>query len=156
MARTRWALAVVVLTALVAAGFVINKRRSQPAGVSGSPAPAAALARGGELVASYRTEPPAYNRYRDASAAGELLSLLIHAPLVHVDRTTDTLEPWLAESWTQSSDGKAYTLKLRQGITFSDGAPFTSADVDLLVRGAVRSASQRGLCVGYIRQRESR
>ena len=80
-------------------------------------------------MASYRTEPAAYNRYRDSSAAGELVSLLTHAPLVHVDRATDTLEPWLAESWTQSSDGTAYTLKLRQGVTFSDGAPFTSADV---------------------------
>ena len=130
MARTRWALAVLVLTAAVAAGFVITKRRSQPsAGVSGSATPSATLARGGEIVASYRTEPPAYNRYSDQSAAGELLSLLINAPLVHVDRVTDTLEPWLAESWTQSSDGKAYTLKLRQGMTFSDGAPFTAADV---------------------------
>jgi peptide/nickel transport system substrate-binding protein len=130
VARTKWPIAVLVLTAVVvAAGFVISKSRSQPAAGSGSPATAATLARGGELVASYRTEPPAYNRYRDSSAAGELLSLLIHAPLVRVDRATDTLKPWLAESWTQSSDGKTYTLKLREGVTFSDGAPFTSADV---------------------------
>ena len=55
MARTRWALAVLVLTAAVAAGFVIAKRRSQPsAGISGSAPPSATLARGGELVALYR------------------------------------------------------------------------------------------------------
>ena len=129
MARAKWAIAVLVLIAAIAAGFLVSKRRSETAGVPATAATAPALARGGELVASYRTEPPAYNRYSDSSAAGELVSLLTHAPLVHVDRVTDTLEPWLAESWTPSSDGMTYTLKLRQGVTFSDGVPFTSADV---------------------------
>ena len=58
-----------------------------------------------------------------------MLALLTHAPLVHVNRSTDTLEPWLAESWTESPDHLTYTIKLRPGLTFSDGAPFTSADV---------------------------
>ena len=48
---------------------------------------------------------------------------------MRVDRRTQELEPWLAESWTASADGLTYTLKLRPGVTFSDGAPFTSADV---------------------------
>ena len=42
---------------------------------------------------------------------------------------TDTLEPWLAESWTESADHLSFTLKLRPGVVFSDGTPFTSADV---------------------------
>jgi peptide/nickel transport system substrate-binding protein len=58
-----------------------------------------------------------------------VLALLTHAALVHVNRVTDTLEPWLAESWNESPDHLTYTLKLRQGVVFSDGAPFTSADV---------------------------
>lgn len=86
-------------------------------------------ARGGELVASFRSPFPTYNRYVDPTAAGDLLAFLTQAPLVRVDRSTDRLEPWLAESWTESPDGLSYTLKLRQGITFSDGVPFTSADV---------------------------
>ena len=129
MTITRSAVAVVVLTAAIAAGLYVSKRRAQPAGVPATGTPSATLVRGGELVASYRTEPASYNRYVDNTAAGELVSLLTYAPLVHIDRVTDTLEPWLAESWTQSADGKAYTLKLRQGVTFSDGVPFTSADV---------------------------
>ena len=88
-----------------------------------------AIPRGGTLVASLRSEPTTYNRYVDQSAAGELISLLTQAPLVRVNRTTDTLEPWLAESWSESDDGRAYTLKLRDGVTFSDGSPFSSADV---------------------------
>src|SRR5688572_33362060 len=86
-------------------------------------------ARGGEMVASLRSEPPLYNRYVDRSAAAETLSLLTHARLARVNRVTDQLEPWLAESWTSAPDGLTYTIKLRRGVRFSDGTPFTSADV---------------------------
>ena len=57
------------------------------------------------------------------------MALLTQARLVRVNRATDALEPALAESWEASPDGRSQTLKLRQGVTFSDGAPFTSADV---------------------------
>ena len=91
------------------------------------PAPAVAV-RGGGLTASLRTPFTSYNRLVDPTAAGDLLALLTQAPLVHVNRATDTLEPWLAESWTESDDGLTYTLKLRPGVMFSDGVPFTSSD----------------------------
>ncbi len=38
-------------------------------------------------------------------------------------------QPQLAESWTISSDAKVYTFKLRSGVIWHDGKPFTSADV---------------------------
>ncbi|GGF58494.1 peptide ABC transporter substrate-binding protein [Azorhizobium oxalatiphilum] len=37
--------------------------------------------------------------------------------------------PQLATSWTKSQDGKVVTLKLREGVKWHDGQPFTSADV---------------------------
>lgn len=37
--------------------------------------------------------------------------------------------PDLAEEWTVSEDGTTYTFRLRTGVTFHDGAPFTAADV---------------------------
>ena len=35
----------------------------------------------------------------------------------------------VAESWTVSPDGLAYTFRLRPGIVFHDGSPLTSADI---------------------------
>ena len=37
--------------------------------------------------------------------------------------------PDLAESWTISPDGLTYTFKLRKGVTWQDGQPFTAKDV---------------------------
>ncbi|PRC46912.1 ABC transporter substrate-binding protein, partial [Mycobacterium sp. ITM-2017-0098] len=39
------------------------------------------------------------------------------------------LEPLLATEWTASPDNKVFTFKLREGVTFHDGTPFTSAAV---------------------------
>ena len=38
-------------------------------------------------------------------------------------------QPGLAESWTVSADAKTYTFKLKSGVTWHDGKPFSSADV---------------------------
>jgi peptide/nickel transport system substrate-binding protein len=81
------------------------------------------------LVSSIRSEPRTFNRYVARDALGDTLAYLLHGTLVRINRVTQELEPWLAESWSTSSDGLTYTVKLRQGVAFSDGAPFTSADV---------------------------
>lgn len=102
-----------------------------------SPVPPAAstgAASGGVLTATFRSEPTSYNRLLTARAADEVLRLLTHDTLVRVNRTTGALEPRLAESWTTPADGLRWTLRLRQGVRFSDGAAFTSADVAFTLR----------------------
>ncbi len=84
---------------------------------------------GGNLVSSLRQEPKTFNRFVDRSYPNELFSLLTTSRLARINRVTMALEPMLAESWTRSADNLTYTLKLRRGVRFSDGAPFTSADV---------------------------
>jgi len=50
---------------------------------------------------------------------------------VRANRQTQALEAELAESWKVSKDGKQITFKLRRGLRFSDGSPFSAEDVAL-------------------------
>ena len=95
-------------------------------------------ARGGELLATIRSEPATYNRYVPAGAttATDVVTFLTQARLVRVNRATDELEPWLAEGWTVSADNQAYTITIRPDLKFSDGQPMTSADVLFSFRAA--------------------
>jgi peptide/nickel transport system substrate-binding protein len=90
-----------------------------------------APARGGTLTASLRSEPPTFNRLGpDAQhSAVDAVTRLAQAPLVRINRLTDQPEPWLAEKWTVSPDGRVITLTLRDGLAFSDGVPCTAEDV---------------------------
>ena len=88
-----------------------------------------ASTRGGTLVSSLRSEPRTFNRIAFTGVPVDLYSILTSSKLIRVNRATQEAEPALVESWTISPDNKTYTLKLRDGVTWSDGVPFTSADV---------------------------
>ena len=102
-------------------------RSQQPASVPRSAAASAAY--GGTIVASIRAEPRSFNRYNSRDRTSTIIAALTHASLVRIDRTSDRLEPDLAERWELLPDGRTYRLTLRHGLTFSDGQPFTAADV---------------------------
>ena len=53
----------------------------------------------------------------------------IYETLIERDNATLELKPLLAESWEISEDKLTYTFKIRQGVKWHDGAPFTSADI---------------------------
>ena len=91
------------------------------AGPSIAPAPA--------LVASLRTEPRSFNRYLARDLTTEVITFLTQSPLVKVDRITQQLVPELAESWQLLPDQITYRVKLRTGVRFSDGEPFSADDV---------------------------
>jgi peptide/nickel transport system substrate-binding protein len=52
----------------------------------------------------------------------------VYNRLIDIDATFQPV-PELAESWSASEDGKTWTFKLREGVTFHDGTPFDAADV---------------------------
>ena len=85
--------------------------------------------RGGQIVASIRSEIRSYNRFVEAGQTADLVYTLTQGRLVRINRASFELEPWLAERWESSADGLRHTLHLRRGVTWSDGTPFTSADV---------------------------
>jgi peptide/nickel transport system substrate-binding protein len=85
--------------------------------------------RGGVLRSSLRSEPRTFNRLLDQNFPVDLYAILTSSKLVRVNRASRELEPALAETWTTSPDKLTYTLTLREGATWSDGTPFTSADV---------------------------
>jgi len=50
--------------------------------------------------------------------------------LVEVDPETGQDNPWLATSWQMASDGRSWTLNLRQGVQYHHGyGEFTAQDV---------------------------
>jgi peptide/nickel transport system substrate-binding protein len=53
----------------------------------------------------------------------------ITQPLFTVTSSGKSVQPWLATGYTVSKDQLAYTLSLRKGVKFSDGATMTSKDV---------------------------
>ena len=85
--------------------------------------------RGGTLTSSLRSEPKTFNRIVDRNVPVELYSIMTGSKLVRFNRATQEVEPGLAEKWSVSPDNLTYTLNLREGVTWSDGTPFTSADV---------------------------
>jgi peptide/nickel transport system substrate-binding protein len=84
--------------------------------------------RGGTLTSSLRSEPRSFNRLLAANVPSDLYTTLTGGKLVRVNRATGAVEPALAEKWEISPDQKTFTLTLRN-TTWSDGTPFTSADV---------------------------
>ncbi len=84
--------------------------------------------RGGVLTSSLRSEPRTFNRWVDRNFPTDFVSQLTQSKLIRVNRSTQELEPALAETWTASPDNRTFTLTLREAA-WSDGTPFTSADV---------------------------
>src|SRR5271165_6110527 len=84
---------------------------------------------GGELRFCLHSEPKTFDPALVDDDSSLSVRYLTGGVLVRINRHTQNLEPELAESWTVSKDGKQITFKLRHGITFSDGSPFSADDV---------------------------
>jgi peptide/nickel transport system substrate-binding protein len=84
---------------------------------------------GGKLVIAQRSEPRTFNPVVAGDQNSYGVNARMMADLIHINRATQKTEPALAKSWTASKDGTQFTLKLRRGLRFSDGAPFDADDV---------------------------
>jgi peptide/nickel transport system substrate-binding protein len=68
-----------------------------------------------------------------ANAVDQDLSALVFNGLTSFDETGQ-ISPCLALEWEVSEDGTVYEFRLRQDVTWHDGAPFTSSDVAFTVQ----------------------
>ena len=83
---------------------------------------------GGTLIVAADSEPANLNPAMVASNGVFYVSSKVVEPLAEM--TADGgLRPLLATEWMGSDDGLTFTVKLREGVTWHDGEPFTSADV---------------------------
>lgn len=123
MTRSPIRTAVAVLAGAVLAATAACSAGSTAPGAS--PGPAA-----GSLTIGLTAEPANLDFTRtDGAAIPEALLVNVYEGLVKLDQETGKVVPALAESWTVSPDGLTYDFKLRQGVTFSNGTPFTASDV---------------------------
>jgi peptide/nickel transport system substrate-binding protein len=84
--------------------------------------------KGGVFNVHYGAEQRQLNPSIQASTGVYIISGKIQENLVDLDANGKPVGV-LAESWEASPDGKTVTFKLRKGVTWHDGKPFTSADV---------------------------
>src|SRR5215813_8311114 len=104
--------------------------------------PVLAQKSGGVLKIEHMDTPPSASIHEEATFSVVMPFMALFNNLVifdqHVARNSlESVVPELATSWTWSGDGKALSFKLRQGVKWHDGAPFTAKDVactfDLLI-----------------------
>src|SRR6195256_1377349 len=112
------------------------------AGVCGT---AMAQKQGGTLRIYHRDSPASMSIHEEGTVGVMLPMMPVFNNLMLFDQhvpqnSMQSIVPELATSWTWSEDGTELTFKLRDGVKWHDGKPFTSADVkctfDLLTNQA--------------------
>ena len=101
---------------------------------------AAAAAPAKTLRYASQDDPQTLDPHSANLLATSRLTSQIYDPLVWRDRAWKPM-PWLAVSWTQVSE-RVWRFRLREGVRFHDGSPFTAEDVVFSVERALSPTSQ--------------
>ena len=96
--------------------------------------PAAAQKKGGTLRLYHNDNPPSTSLLEESTIASVTPFAAVFNNLVVFDpskphESLATVIPDLAESWSWDSTNTRLTFKLRQGVKWHDGKPFTAKDV---------------------------
>jgi len=104
-----------------------------------------ACAQGGTVTISIPAMPSGYAIVESAGLSDILATNVIAEGLTRWKKDALEVEPALATSWTPNNDATVWTFKLREGVTWHDGTPFTADDVkftlDLIANKDVRAAA---------------
>jgi peptide/nickel transport system substrate-binding protein len=91
-------------------------------------APAAAPAAGKDFVIGFLGDATSLNPVVATDGQSYIAEWPIFDSLVELDEKLG-VRPLLAESWEVSRDGLTYTFRLKKGVKWHDGKPFTARDV---------------------------
>jgi peptide/nickel transport system substrate-binding protein len=96
--------------------------------------PAVAQTQGGTLRIYHRDNLPSASIHEEATISTVQPFMAVFGNLVLFDQTKrlntpETIVPDLAESWSWDATNTKLTFKLRQGVKWHDGKPFTAKDV---------------------------
>ncbi|MDQ3695248.1 MAG: ABC transporter substrate-binding protein [Chloroflexota bacterium] len=83
---------------------------------------------GGTLRLAISEEPDFLDPARTILLLSSNLLNHIHDRLVYID-ADGSPQPWLAESWEVSEDGRTITFQIREGVMFTDGTPVDAAAI---------------------------
>jgi len=84
---------------------------------------------GGRFVIPVSVAPNTFNPLFATNAASDAVTRLLFGTLINLDLASEEPGPGLAESWSVAPDQKTWTFKLRPGVRWSDGQPFSADDV---------------------------
>lgn len=104
---------------------------------------------GGVLKISAQSDTGSLDLHAISHTNAQWLGRLIYDNLVYLD-DQGRITPWLAKSWTISPDGRTYTFKLRDDVTFSDGARFDAEAVRINLEHMRDPATKSPLAAAYI------
>jgi peptide/nickel transport system substrate-binding protein len=107
---------------------------------------------GGRLVIAEPGDPKTFNPITADESSSLDINRFMFAALLGYDSVSQEIEPGLAESWTNSPDGKTWTFKLRKNLRWSDGEPLTADDVvftcnDVIYNPAIDNVSRDALTI---------
>lgn len=133
------ALLALTLTACTSGKPAQNETKPEPTAVTTGPK------LGGTYRVAISAEPPLIDPQVDTTLPVYNLSRNIFSTLVRYKNDTLEVEPeLLAEMPTASADGKTYSFKLKDGITFTNGAKLTAKDVKYTFERMLLPATKAG------------
>jgi peptide/nickel transport system substrate-binding protein len=113
-------------------------------GNSNSSASAGTPVKGGNLVFANPQDAQSLNETNVFDNNSIWIMEQITQPLFTVTNNGKGVEPLLATGYTVSKDLKTYTITLRKGVRFSNGAPMTSADVKFTLEQTMAASTGWG------------
>lgn len=106
---------------------------------------------GGKLTLAIDTDPNCLDPQQAGNNNSLNIGRQITDSLTDQDPQSGKIVPWLASAWQVSDDNRRFTFTLRDGVTFSDGTPFTSASVKENLQAIVALGARASLGSTYLK-----